>query len=144
HILDYTKKNKGSLIGLVLTHAHEDHIGAVPYLWRELNCPIYTTQFTAEVVKSKLREFDLESDVPMNIIKPGDKVVLDPFSFELVGITHSTLSTCSVLINTKAGNIFHTGDWKLDPDPIIGEVTDEKKLEEIGDSGVLALVCDST
>ncbi|HKD22698.1 MAG TPA: ribonuclease J [Rhizomicrobium sp.] len=135
---------KENIRGLVLTHAHEDHIGAVPYLWPELECPIYATPFTARLLEDKLFEAGLQNRVRPNIVPLGGRIELGPFAIELVSITHSIPEPNALGIRTPLGTVVHTGDWKLDPDPLLGEVTDENRLRALGDAGVLALVCDST
>ena len=142
--LDFLKKNQQNIVGLILTHAHEDHLGAVQYLWPELRCPIYTTDFTANFLKIKLGEFSFAQTVEINSVKPGDKFNLGPFSIEMIPLTHSAPEMQALMIRTRLGNIMHTGDWKFDPDPLIGNPADEKLLKKYGDEGVLALVCDST
>ncbi len=133
-----------NLVGLVLTHAHEDHIGAVPYLWRQLRCPIYATAFTASVLRRKLVEADLEDEAHITVVPMGGQLVIGPFGIEYVTLTHSVPEPNGIVIRTPAGTIYHTGDWKLDPDPLIGPVTDEETLRALGDSGVLAMIGDST
>lgn len=132
------------LRGLVLTHAHEDHIGAVPYLWRQLRCPMYATAFTASVLRRKLGEVGLQDAAKITVIPPGGRFDVGPFGIEYVTLTHSIPEPNGVVIRTPAGTLFHTGDWKLDPDPLVGPVTDEAALRRLGDEGVLALIGDST
>lgn len=132
------------LLGIVLTHAHEDHIGAVPYLWSRLKCPLYATPFTASVLRRKLQEVGLAEAAPITEVAPESRFRIGPFALELVTLTHSIPEPNAVVIRTAAGTIFHTGDWKFDPDPLIGEVADEAALRRIGDEGVLALIGDST
>ena len=135
---------RDDLLGLVLTHAHEDHIGAVPHIWPLLRCPVYATPFTARVLRRKLEEFGLVDDVPITEISLGGRFTLGPFELEFVTLTHSIPEPNAVLIRTPLGTIMHTGDWKLDPDPLVGDAVDEDALREIGAEGVLAMVCDST
>ena len=142
--INFLIKNRKNIVGLILTHAHEDHIGAVPYLWEDLKCPIYTTKFTAAVLKSKLREFKLTEELKIIELNSNSNFKVDPFSIEMVEITHSIPEMNALLIKTPIGNVFHTGDWKLDPSPVIGNTTDEEKLKEIGKQGILAMVSDST
>ncbi len=133
------------LAGLVLTHAHEDHLGAVTYLWHRLKCPIYATTFTAEILKAKFREMHMKEDtVPINIIQPNTPTEIGNFSVEMIHITHSIPEMHGLMIRTESGNVFHTGDWKLDPEPVVGSVTDEALLGRLGNEGVLAMVGDST
>jgi len=142
--ITFLQEHKSSIVGLVLTHGHEDHIGAIPYLWKALGCPIYTSPFTANVLRAKLQDFGSNLKIPIKEIDQNTKLDLSPFSIELFGITHSVLETRGLMIRTSAGNVFHTGDWKLDKDPVLGSPTDEDKLLAFGDEGVLAVVCDST
>lgn len=135
--------NRENLVALILTHGHEDHIGAVPYLWPELECPLYATPFTASLVRRKLDEEGL-NDVPLNVVPLGGIIDLDPFSVELISLTHSIPEPNALAIRTPAGTVLHSGDWKIDDEPLIGQTTDEKALKDLGDAGVLAIVCDST
>jgi len=137
-------ENRADLLGLVLTHAHEDHIGAVPYLWPRLRCPIYATPFTAAVLRRKLAEANLLGEAKITEIPMSGSFSLGPFEIELISITHSIPEPNAVVLRTPLGNILHTGDWKLDPDPVIGPITDEAALRRLGGEGVLAMVCDST
>src|SRR5262249_24935384 len=133
------------LDGLVLTHAHEDHIGAVPYLWERLRCKMWATPFTAAVLKRKLQDVGLEDEAPIQVLKPGARFrVGNHWDIEMVTLTHSIPEPNALLIRTPAGTIFHTGDWKLDPAPLICQPVDETQLRRIGDEGVLACVGDST
>ena len=140
----FIEKYKKDIVGLILTHAHEDHLGGVQYLWNSLKCPIYTTTFTANFLKIRLNEYDFAKNIKIHEVKPGSTINLDPFSLEMVPLTHSAPEMQAIMIRTKAGNILHTGDWKFDNDPILGKKADEKLLKSYGDEGVLALVCDST
>ena len=137
-------ERRDALDGLVLTHAHEDHLGAVPYLWERLRCPIYATPFTASILRRKLREVDLEAEVPLIEVALGGKFSVGPFDLELITVTHSIPEPNAVAIRTPAGTVLHTGDWKFDPAPVIGPTADEEALRRLGDEGVLAMVCDST
>ncbi|MEX0840491.1 MAG: ribonuclease J [Parvibaculum sp.] len=140
----FIEERRDDLLGIVLTHAHEDHIGAVAHLWPRLRCPIYATPFTATMVRGKLIEAGLESEVPMHIIPLGHRFELGPFDIELVTLTHSILEPNALAIRTPLGLVMHTGDWKIDPDPVLGGDIDIARLTEIGDEGVRAIVCDST
>ncbi len=143
--LEFIEERRKDLLGLVLTHAHEDHIGAVPYFAEELGVPLYATPFTADLVRRKLAEAGLVDDIELNIIPHNHgSFEIGPFGIEYLPLAHSIAEGHALLIDTPHGRIFHTGDWKLDEDPIIGEPTTEEELREIGDEGVLALVCDST
>lgn len=132
------------LQALLLTHAHEDHIGAVAHLWRRLRCPVITTAFTAEMLRRKLTEHGLLSQVDIRLVEPGDRFNIGVFDVEWVANTHSTPSPCSLTIRTRAASVFHTADWKLDPQPIVGHHYDESHYRRIGDTGIQAMVCDST
>ena len=135
---------RADLVGLVLTHAHEDHLGAVPYLWPRLKCTVYATPFAANVLRRKLKETSLHGKVPIVELPMSGHVSLAPFDLELVTLTHSIPEPNAVVIRTKLGTVLHTGDWKLDPEPLVGPLTDEAALRKLGDEGVLAMVCDST
>lgn len=135
---------KDDLIGIILTHGHEDHIGAVPHLWPFLGCPVYATPFTASLVHAKLAEAGLQGEVPFHIVEMDSAFALGPFEIELVTLTHSILEPNGLIIRTPLGTIFHTGDWKIDPDPVLGDVTDATKIQALGEEGVLAMICDST
>ncbi|MSO92167.1 MAG: ribonuclease J [Rhodospirillales bacterium] len=139
----FIEERRDKLVGLVLTHAHEDHLGAVPYLWERLRCPIYATPFTAEVLGHKLREAGL-ADVPVRRVALGSRFRIEPFDIELITLTHSIPEPNAVAIRTPLGTVLHTGDWKFDPDPVVGPTADEAALRRLGDEGVLAIVCDST
>ena len=140
----FIEERRDELLGIVLTHAHEDHIGAVAHLWPRLRCPVYATPFTATMVRGKLIEAGIESEVPMHIIPLGHRFDLGPFDIELVTLTHSILEPNALAIRTPLGLVMHTGDWKIDPDPVLGDDIDIARLTEIGDEGVRAIVCDST
>jgi ribonuclease J len=140
----FIAERRDDLLGIVLTHAHEDHIGAVPYLWPQLRCPIYATPFTASVLRRKLEEAGLAEAAPITVLPLGSRFTLGPFEFELVTLTHSIPEPNGLAIRTPLGTILHTGDWKIDPDPLVGAVTDVTSLRRIGEEGVLAMVCDST
>ncbi|MEM9084641.1 MAG: ribonuclease J [Pseudomonadota bacterium] len=143
--LDFIEERTGDLVGIVLTHAHEDHIGAVPYFAGELGVPLYATPFTGDLIARKLEEAGLLGQVELNII-PDDhgSIELGPFTVTYLPLAHSIAEGNALLIDTPYGRVFHTGDWKLDEEPIIGEPTTQEELRAIGDEGVLALVCDST
>ena len=140
----FIEDQRDNLIALVLTHAHEDHLGAVPYLWPRLKCPVYATPFTASILRRKLSEVSWGDQVPIHVIELGGRFSLGPFDLEFITLTHSIPEPNAIAIRTPHGLIMHTGDWKFDPDPVVGEVTDSKRLREIGDEKVLAMVCDST
>ncbi|MDF1748515.1 MAG: ribonuclease J [Alphaproteobacteria bacterium] len=132
------------LCGLVLTHAHEDHLGAVQYLWPKLKCPIYATPFTAAVLRRKLSEVEWGRKVEIIEVPMSGTFDVGPFNIELITLTHSIPEPNALAIRTSAGVVLHTGDWKLDPDPKVGPTTDEARLMAIGEEGVMAMVCDST
>ena len=140
----FIAERKDDLVGLVLTHAHEDHLGAVQYLWPQLKCPVYATPYTAYLLKRKLNEVDLLDTVPIIEVETGGEVDVGGFWVSYIPVTHSIVEAHSLAITTPAGTIVHSGDWKLDPDPLVGPVTDEAALKAVGDAGVLALICDST
>ncbi len=142
--IDALTPYKADIVGLILTHAHEDHLGAVSYLWPELGCPIYTTKFTANVLKAKLSEEGLSGKVKIHEVEAGGQYDLGPFRFEMIPITHSIPEMHGIAITTDKGVVMHTGDWKLDDAPQVGVTTDEARLKAYGDAGVLAMVCDST
>ncbi len=132
------------LIAVVLTHAHEDHQGAVPLLWPGLRCPVYATAFTAGLVRRRLEEAGLAGEVPLEEIPLKARLTLGPFAIELVTVTHSIPEPNALAIETPFGRIVHTGDWKIDPRPLIGETIDEARFRDLGDGGILAMICDST
>ena len=142
--LSFIEKRRKDLLGIVITHGHEDHIGAIPYLALELGVPIYATVFTAGLIREKLEEEGLGNRVPLKIVKPGEPIRLGPFSVEWVPMSHSIPEMNALLIGSPYGNVFHTGDWKLDHDPVIGLPASEEQLRAIGKKGVLALMGDST
>ncbi|HUT48045.1 MAG TPA: ribonuclease J [Alphaproteobacteria bacterium] len=135
---------RDDLVALVLTHAHEDHIGAVPYLWSRLKCPIFATPFTASMVRRKLKEVGLEDKAKITEVEPSSKFRIGPFAIELITLTHSIPEPNAVVIRTEAGTVLHTGDWKFDPNPLVGPVADEDALRRVGEEGILALIGDST
>jgi ribonuclease J len=135
---------RAALLALVITHAHEDHIGAVPWLWRELRCPVYATPFAAAVLTRKLGEAGLLGEVKLTIVQPGGSFTVGPFSLQFLRVAHSIPEAEALVIRTEHGTVLHTGDWKLDPNPLIGPPTDEAAFAALGEEGVLAMVCDST
>jgi ribonuclease J len=140
----YLEEHKDDVIAIVLTHAHEDHIGALAWLWPRLKAPVYATPFTAALVREKLRERSLLDKVPLTEIPLKGQLTLGPFEIDFVTLTHSIPEPNGLAIRTPLGLIWHTGDWKIDPNPLIGETTDEAKLRAMAEEGVLAMVCDST
>lgn len=142
--LEFIEDRKADLLGVVLTHAHEDHIGAVPYFAEDLGVPLYATPFTARLVAEKLEEAGLLDSVELVVIDDLERFELGPFGIRYVPLAHSIAEGNALLIDTPHGNLFHTGDWKLDDQPLIGAPTTAEELTAIGDDGVLALVCNST
>ncbi len=135
---------KDDLLGIVLTHAHEDHIGAIAHVWPKLKCKIYATPFTSVLITEKFKEKKIDITGFLKIVELNSTINLDPFKIEFVTLTHSILEPNGLKIQTPAGNILHTGDWKCDPDPLIGGNINSERLKEIGNEGVLAMICDST
>ncbi|MDC1096571.1 ribonuclease J [Pelagibacteraceae bacterium] len=135
---------KKDLLGIVLTHAHEDHIGAVAHIWPKLNCKIYATPFTAELIKEKFKEKKIDISKKLIVVPLDSKINLGPFKIDFITLTHSVLEPNGLCITTPAGVIFHTGDWKIDSDPLAGKNIDIKKLKELGNKEVIAMICDST
>ena len=135
---------KDDLLGIVLTHAHEDHIGAVAHIWPELKCKLYATPFTAALITEKFKEKKIDISSYLKIVPLNSKIKLGEFEIDFVTLTHSILEPNGLSIKTPLGTILHTGDWKIDPNPLIGNKIDEEKLKKIGDEGVSAMICDST
>ncbi|MBO0797290.1 MAG: ribonuclease J [Blastocatellia bacterium] len=142
--LTYIESHRDELIGIVLTHAHEDHVGALPFVLQAANLPIYATEFTHALVESKLQEFGLLDKVETHTIKPHQKFTLGPFEIEFIRVSHSLVDCVALAIHTPAGIVVHTGDFKVDETPVLGEPIDLKRLTHYGDNGVLALLADST
>ena len=140
----FIEERRDRLAGIVLTHAHEDHLGAVPYLWDRLRCPIYATPFTISILKRKLSEIEYGDQVKIIEVPLSGRFNVGPFDMELITLTHSIPEPNAIAIRTPLGNVLHTGDWKFDPAPVTGEASDKEALSRLGDEGVLALVCDST
>jgi ribonuclease J len=140
----YLAERAENVLGIIATHAHEDHIGAIAPLWPSLRCPIYATPFTARLITGKLDEAGLTSKVKVREVPVGGNLKLGPFDLDFISITHSILEPNLLAIRTPLGVVAHTGDWKIDPNPMLGEATDTAALEKLGNKGVLALVCDST
>ncbi len=141
--INYICDNCKNFLGIVLTHAHEDHYGAIPHIWRKLECPIYGSPFAAAVLRAKFREFNLGEGF-IHEVKLNTKFTLEPFKFELISMAHSIPEMSALLITTDNGSVFHSGDWKFDSQPIVGEDANKNRLEKVGKEGVLAMVCDST
>ncbi|MEE9319063.1 MAG: ribonuclease J [Granulosicoccus sp.] len=140
----FIAEQRDALVGILLTHAHEDHIGAVAHLWPKLRCPVYATPFTAEMLRRKLVEAGLESRVPIKLVQPGDRFDIGVFDIEWIPNTHSIPDPCGLAIRTRAGSVFHTADWKLDAAPQVGHHYSEATYRQLGDSGIDVMVCDST
>ncbi|MCD2171506.1 ribonuclease J [Rhizobium sp. C4] len=140
----FIKERRTDLKGIIITHAHEDHYGALSDLWRELNVPVYASPFTAGMLEAKREYEQSRGEVPITIFKAGDRINVGPFEIEAVAVTHSIPEPMSLFIRTPLGNLVHTGDWKIDMYPSGGPLTDENRFRAIGDEGVLALMCDST
>ena len=136
--------NRARLCGLVITHAHEDHIGGIARIWDALRCPIHATPFAAALIRYRLNEAGLLRTVKIHEIEPGGRFEIAPFSLRYIRMAHSTPEAQALAITTRLGTILHTGDWKLDPEPLIGPPTDEAALKALGDEGVLAMISDST
>jgi ribonuclease J len=140
----FIEEHADDILGIVLTHAHEDHIGAVAWLWPRIKAPLYATPFTAFILREKLRDAGLEEEAPITEVGLGGALELGPFKLELITLTHSIPEPNGLAIRTPLGSVLHTGDWKIDPDPLLGGVTDQDAIKRLGDEGVLAMVCDST
>ncbi len=141
---EFLETNKDDILAIVLTHAHEDHIGAMGWLWPRFPAPVYATPFTAHLLRDKLRERGIERKVPLHEVPLKHRFQIGPFDIEYVTLTHSIAEPNGLAIHTPLGTVMHTGDWKIDIDPLIGEQTDSARIRQIGDDGVLAMICDST
>ncbi len=139
---EFLEQHRDELKGIIITHAHEDHIGAMPYIWERLQCPIYASPFTAAVLRRKFEERNL--NVAINIVDPGDTAKIGGFEAQFVAVSHSVPDTCSLIIKTSEGRVVHSGDWNLDPSPVTGKPTDAEAFKAAGKEGVLAYVGDST
>jgi ribonuclease J len=140
----FIEERMDDVVGLVVTHAHEDHIGAIHHLWPRLECPIYATPFASHLIRERLKEAGVARAVQVNTFPVGGRFRVGPFDIEAIAVTHSVPEPVSLAIRTRAGNLLHTGDWKFDPEPLVGQTTDFQALKRLGDEGVLAMVCDST
>ena len=140
----FIEDKKEDILGIVLTHAHEDHIGAIVHIWPNLKCKIYATPFTSVLINEKFKEKNIDINSYLNIVELNSTLNLNPFKIEFITLTHSILEPNGLKIETPVGNILHTGDWKCDPDPLIGKPIDSSRLKKIGNEGVLAMICDST
>ena len=142
--IGYLEEERTNLVGIVITHAHEDHFGALIDLWPRLRVPVYATAFTAHLLAAKIAGEASAAPVPVNIVKPGDRIPLGPFEVEYINVAHSIPESNALAIRTPLGLVVHSGDWKLDDQPTVGLPTDVKRLKELGEEGVLALISDST
>jgi ribonuclease J len=142
--ISFIAERAGDLLGMVITHGHEDHLGAIEYLWPQLRCPIYATKLTAEMIRAKMAQAGLKGQAKIIELPLGGGFELGPFKAEMIRITHSVPESQMILITTQHGAVLHTGDWKFDPDPVVGDLTDEARLKELGGENILALVGDST
>src|SRR5436190_4139196 len=142
--ISFLLERKEQVRGIVLTHGHEDHIGALPYVLRQLPVPIYATRLTLGLIRAKLQEHGLWTETQWHLVEDADRVKIGAFEVEFVHMCHSIPDTCSLVIRTPAGTVVHTGDFKFDQTPVDGRVSDMGALARVGDEGVLALVCDST
>ncbi|MCH8550379.1 MAG: ribonuclease J [Natronospirillum sp.] len=140
----FIEDRRDALVGLVVTHAHEDHIGGVAHLWPRLRCPVFTTPFAAEILRRKLGEVGLDGVVPVIIVPPGEQRFIGAFNVEWIDLTHSIPEPSALMLRTPAGNIFHTADWKLDPNPVLGKPYDPATYQRLGTETIDAMVCDST
>jgi ribonuclease J len=142
--ISFIADRRDDLVGLVITHGHEDHIGAIQYLWPQLQCPIYATKFTAELIRNKLAYADLQGRVRIIELSRGGSFEIGPFQADMIPVTHSIPESHMLTVKTQHGKILHTGDWKFDPEPLVGDLTDEVRLKSLANEGLLALVGDST
>ena len=142
--IDFIEQHRHNVLGIILTHAHEDHMGALARLWDRIRCPVWATPFTMYLVKDRLAEAGILDDVPLNLVQLGGKIELGPFEIDLITLTHSIPEPNALAIRTSLGTVLHTGDWKIDPSPQIGDPVDEDALRKLGKEGVLAMICDST
>ncbi|MFB9952921.1 ribonuclease J [Rhizobium puerariae] len=142
--IGFLANQRQNLKAIIITHAHEDHYGALNDLWPGLNVPVYASPFTAGMLEAKRDYEGSRADIPVTIFKAGDRITIGPFQVEAVGVNHSIPEPMSLVIRTPLGNVVHTGDWKIDHAPSLGPLTDEERFRKLGDEGVLALMCDST
>jgi ribonuclease J len=142
--ISFLERERKNLVGLVLTHAHEDHFGAIIDLWPKLRCAVYATKFSAALFEAKCEAEREPPKIPVTVVPSGGRVDIGPFNIEFIPVAHSIPESHALAIHTDIGTVLHTGDWKIDPTPLIGAPTNERRLRELGEAGVLALVGDST
>ena len=142
--ISFLEKERNNLVGLVLTHAHEDHFGAIIDLWPRLKCPVYATKFSAALFEAKCEAERNPPKIPVTVVPSGGRIDVGPFNVEFIPVAHSIPESHALAIHTGVGTVLHTGDWKIDPTPLVGPPTDERRLRELGEAGVLALIGDST
>lgn len=140
----WISERREDLLGIIVTHAHEDHVGAVARLWPQFRCPVYTSPFTAEILSLKLAEEGLEDVVEVNVVAAGSSMALGEFRIDFIDLTHSIPEMQALMISTPYGRVLHSGDWKLDPDPVVGPTSNLEKMKRVSEDGVLAMICDST
>jgi ribonuclease J len=142
--ITFLETERRNIAGIVITHAHEDHYGALLDLWPRVKAPVYATPFTAGLLAAKRQHEAVPQEIPLTIVEPGGRFSVGPFDVEMIAVAHSIPEPTALALHTPLGVVVHTGDWKIDPEPIVGPAADEKRLRELGAAGVLALVCDST
>lgn len=142
--LRFIEDERANLVGIILTHAHEDHFGAIAEMWPRLRVPVYGTRFAIAMLRTKLDEFPWRAEVPLNVVEQGGRLQIGPFDIEVISMAHSIPEANAIAIRTPLGTVLHSGDWKLDPRPGVGSPTDEAALRRLGDEGVDVLICDST
>jgi ribonuclease J len=142
--ISFLETERRNIAGIVITHAHEDHYGALLDLWPRVKAPVYATPFTAGLLGAKRQHESIQQEIPITVIEPGGRFTVGPFDVEMIAVAHSIPEPTALALHTPLGVVVHTGDWKIDPEPIVGPAADEKRLRELGEAGVLALVCDST
>ncbi len=142
--ISFIERERKNLVGIIITHAHEDHFGALATLWPRLGVPVYMTEFAASLLEVRRLQEPGAPKIPVKVVKQGDRVKIGDFDVEFIPVAHSVPESCALAIRTPAGTVIHTGDWKIDPTPVVGLPTNEKRLREIGDEGVLAMIADST
>ena len=142
--IQFAEQQGKNLAGIIITHVHEDHYGALVDVWPRLKCPVYMTQFGADLLEARRLSEAGAPRIPVKIVKQGDRIQIGQFDVEFIPVAHSIPESCALALRTEHGTVVHTGDWKIDATPMVGLPTDEKRLAEIGEEGVLALICDST